>query len=269
MQEVRRKATFNEVHRSDDKLSKVYAKELIKLEAPSIQRVHAKNFLATDVYGSKKTGMSFKSALAAEVQTEETFAEMWHSISERYFGQAAQSYYHVADATEISREVWTHNDFPYEKFLTESIDESILSWQPARANPSQLNSEVQSKLTATLGKHAIVIPPKLEEQMKTDSLLRQKVMRNVDRIYKFHMQPPAFKMPGVKEYGVKLFGSVTILDSDGEVKNCVVTSGGTITGPDEETLRQIELERERKLKRKEFNAELALQARIEYITARN
>ncbi len=198
----------------------------------------------------------------------ETFAELWQTTSEKYFGQSSKSYYHVANASEISRENWTHNDFPYDKFIADSIDESIFTWQPTRANPSQLNPEVQSKLTATLGKHAIVIPPELENKMATNSALRQKVIGNVDRIYKFHVQPPAFKMPGVKEYGTKLYGSVTILNADGEVENCVVTSGGTLMGPDEETLRQIESERNRKLKRKEFNAELSLQARIEYIMAR-
>ena len=100
--------------------------------------------------------------------------------------------------------------------------------------------------------------------MKTDPILRKKVIANVDEIYKFHNRPPAFKISGVKEYGTKIFGSVTILNSDGDVENCVVTSGGTIMGPDEETLRQIELERKRKLQRKEFNAELLENAQIHY-----
>ena len=38
--------------------------------------------------------------------------------------------------------------------------------------------------------------------------------------------------------------------------------------PDEETLRQIEIERKRKLARKEFNAELLEQAQIEYLMTR-
>ncbi len=76
-------------------------------------------------------------------------------------------------------------------------------------------------------------------------------------------------MLGVKEYGTKIFGSVTILNADGEVENCVVTSGGTIMAPDEETLRQIEREQAKKLKSKQLNAELLEQARIEYIMTRN
>lgn len=171
--------------------------------------------------------------------------------------------------THLSRENWTHNDFPYERFLENQVDESILTWKPSRANPSQLNTEVQNKLSATLGKHSIVIPPELEEKLKTDSNLREKVITNVEKLYNFHLQPPTFKMTGVKEYGIKIFGSVTTLNAKGEVENCVVTSGGTIMGPDEETLREIELERIKKLKRKELNAELLEQARIEYIMTKN
>ena len=105
--------------------------------------------------------------------------------------------------------------------------------------------------------------------MQNDPNLREKVLANVEDTYKFHTQPITFHLPGVKEYGTKIFGSVTILNADGEVENCVVTSGGTIMGPDEETLRQIEEERRKKLKRKDFNAELLEMARIEYITKRD
>lgn len=160
-----------------------------------------------DASASKNIRANFKSMLVDELKASEKFADSWQDTLEKNFGQASQIYFHVTDASNISQEVWTHNDFPYEKFLTNSVDESVLSWQPSRANPSQLNPEVQSKLTATLGKHAIVIPPELNEKMKTDSALREKVLANVDKIYKFHMQPPAFRMPGVKEYGTKIFGS--------------------------------------------------------------
>ena len=218
------------------------------------------NFI--DGSATKNLRANFKSMLADELKSSGTFADSWQDTLEKYFGQPAQIFYHVTDAAGISQNVWTHNDFPYEKFLTSSVDESVLTWQPARENPPQLNSEVQSRLTATLGKHAIVIPPELNEKMETDPALREKVLANVDKIYKFHTQPPAFHMPGVKEYGTKIFGSVTILNAQGDVDNCVVTSGGTITGPDEETLRQIEAERKRKLQRKEFYAELLEEIQI-------
>lgn len=225
-----------------------------------------RNFFPTEV--SKSGGTSFKSMLSEELAPEETFADMCTATFEKYFGQSAQNYFHIMDASSISPEIWTHNDFPCEKFLSGDVDESVLNWKPTRANPSQLDSDVQKRLTATLGKNAVIIPPELAEKLKTDSALRKKVIANIDEICKFHMQPPLFKMPGVKEYGTKIFGSVTILNAEGDVENCRITSGGTITGPDEETLRQIEQERKRKLKHKEFNAELLEQVRIEYLTAR-
>lgn len=221
------------------------------------------NFFAPDVSNSK-VGTSFKSTLSEELTAVETFDDMWRSTLTKYFGQSSQIFYHVTEVSGISQEIWTHNDFPYEKFLANDVDVSVLNWKPTRSNPSQLDSDVQNKLTATLGKHSIVIPPELEEKLQTDPALRKKVLANIDDIYKFHNQPPAFKMPGVKEYGTKIYGSVTILNAEGDVENCVVTSGGTIMGPDEETLRQIEVERKRKLQRKEFNAELLEQAQIRY-----
>lgn len=234
-----------------------------------IGQANLSNFLSPAVSKSKSIGTSYKSILADELKSEKTLSTMYNETITKYFGQSSQIYYHVMDASGISRENWTHNDFPYEKFLENQVDESVLNWKPSRVNPSQLNSEVQSKLTATLGKHTIVIPPELEEKLETDSNLREKVISNVEKLYNFHLQPPTFKMPGVKEYGTKIFGSVTILNAKGEIENCVVTSGGTIMGPDEETLREIELERIKKLKRKELNAELLEQARIEYIMTRD
>lgn len=234
-----------------------------------IGQTNLSTFLSPAASKSKNIGTSYKSILADELKPEKTFSTMYNETITKYFGQSSQIYYHVIDASGISRENWTHNDFPYERFLENQVDESILTWKPSRANPSQLNPEVQNKLSVTLGKHSIVIPPELEEKLKTDSNLREKVITNIEKLYNFHLQPPTFKMPGVKEHGTKIFDSVTILNAKGEVKNCIVTSGGTIMGPDEETLREIELERRKKLKRKELNAELLEQARIEYIMTRN
>lgn len=234
-----------------------------------IRQANFLNFLSPPVSKSKNLGLNYKSVLADELKSEKTFAEMCSEIWQKYFCQSSQNYYHVINAEGISPENWSHNDFPYQKFFANDVDESVLTWKPSRNNPSQLNSDVQSKLTATLGKHAVIIPPELEEKLKIDPKLREKVIANIDKIYKFHTQPPIFKMPSVKEYGTKIFGSVTILNAAGEVENCVVTSGGTIMGPDEETLRQIEREQAKKLKRKQFNEELLEQARIEYIMTRN
>ena len=212
---------------------------------------------------------SYRKIFLEQMQANKNFEEMFQSTLEKYFGQSGQIFYHVLDATNISKENWSHNDFPYEKFLQKNVDETVLNWQPTRKNPSQLNSEVQSKLNATLGKNAVIIPTELAEKLKTNSEMRKKVIANIEKIFEFHTQPPKFKMPGVKEYGTKIYGSVTILNSEGEVENCVVTSGGTIMGPDEETLRQFEREQKRKLERKIFNRELLADSQKNYFLNKN
>lgn len=216
---------------------------------------------------TKSIGTSFKSMLADELTTEENFADMWQSTLESYYGTFSQNFYHVMNAS-ISQTIWTHNDFPHYKFFANTVDESVLTWKPTRVNPSQLDSAVQRQIHATLGKNAIVVPPELDEKLKTDPTLRKKVIANIDKVCKFHTQPVPFKMHGVKEYGTKIYGAVIVLNADGEVENCAMSSGGTIMGSDEETLRQIEVERKRKLKLKEYYAELAEQAQIEYVMTR-
>ena len=238
------------------------------MDVSRIEQDNLTNLLSFGVSKSNNLSASYKDILASELSAEKTFADMCSDLWAKYFGQST-NFYHVMDATSIKSEVWTHNDFPTDKFLRDNVDLSVLTWQPSRINPSQLDSDVQSNLTATLGKNAIIIPPELEEKLKTDSELREKVICNLEKLYSWHLQPPAFKIPGVKEYGTKIYGSVTILNAEGEVEHCRITSGGTIMAPDEETLRQIELERKKKLKRKEFNAELLETARLEYIATRN
>ena len=237
------------------------------MNSVSVSNAHSANPLSFKASKSANRTLSYKSVIDEQLNTQKSFQTMCNDVWTKYFGQSA-TFYHVFDATSISRDVWTHNDFPYDKFLTDNVDLSILTWHQTRDNPSQLDSDVQIKLNATLGKHSIVIPPELNDKLTSNYNLRQKVISNLDNVFKFHIQSPVFKIHGVKEYGTKIYGSVTILNANGDVENCVVTSGGMIMGPDEETLSQIELECKKKLQRKELNAELLEIARIEYITTR-
>ena len=196
--------------------------------------------------------------------------ELCKAAFERNFGHCAgTSYYHVMDATAIARENWCHEDFPYDKFFAPEVDASVLDWKPARANPSQLASDIQSKITSTLGKCAIVLPPALNEKMKQDPALCEKVARNIDRMYAFHVGGgPRLALPGTKFYGTRIYSAVTILNEDGEVENCRVSSGGGIIGPDEETLRQIERAQKRKAKRKAENRRLDEDAALKRLEMR-
>ncbi len=200
-----------------------------------------------------------------------SFEKLCKAAFERNFGHSpTTTYYHVMDATSIPRENWCHEDFPFDKFFEDEVDASVLNWKPTRANPSQLASDIQSKVTSTLGKCAIVVPPALDEKMKTDPALREKVARNIDKIFAFHVGgAPMPALPGTKRYGTKLYSAVVVLDENGEVDNCRVSSGGSIIGPDEETLRQIEREQKRKAKRKEEALQLDEKAAIKRFEARH
>ena len=79
---------------------------------------------------------------------------------------------------------------------------------------------------------------------------------------------PQMTLPGTKFYGTKVYGSVIILNKDGEVENSCVTSGGGMLGPDEKTLRQIEEEQAKKQRRKDENRRLVQEAAIDYYNNR-
>ncbi len=199
-----------------------------------------------------------------------SFENLCKAAFERNFGHAATTtYHHVMDATSIPKENWCHEDFPYDKFFTNEADTSILDWRPSRANPSPLSSEIHSKVTLTLGKCAIVVPPALDEKMKTDPALREKVARNIAKSFAFHVDgAPMPALPGTKRCGTKLYSAVAVLDENGEVDNCRVSSSGSIIGPDEETLRQIERDQKRKAKRKAEALQLAEEAAVKRFDAR-
>ena len=114
--------------------------------------VKLSNISVADAQKSKNVRTNFKSVLSDEILAVETFNDMWKSTLEENFGHVSQNFCHITDASEIPLEIWTHNDFPYEKFLTNEVDISVLNWKPTRSNPSQLDSGIQSRLTATLGK---------------------------------------------------------------------------------------------------------------------
>ena len=210
---------------------------------------------------SSLIGVPFEDFLQMASQPEDSFADMWKAAYGKYFPQGAgQWFYHVMDLSGISDEDWQHNDFPYDRLMRDAPDMSAVSWRPSRANPLQLDAKVQAKTQATLGKHAIFVPPELEENMKNNPALARKVVNAVEKVYSFHCPQPFLSMPGTKFYGTKTYGSVIILNAEGEVEHACVTSGGGILGPDERTLRQIEQEQEKKQARREATHRMAIEA---------
>lgn len=162
----------------------------------------------------KSSGVSFAELAATKAVEKGTaegmsFKDMWQA---RFPG----AYYHVMDGSKISQGIWDRNDFPFDRFFSDNVDESILNWTPSGAEPSTNSSEVQSRWSSTAGKKAVIVPPALEQKMQDNPELAEKVMANVEN---FIATYPA--TPGCS-YLIEL-------DENGEISKYRVTSPVTIT----------------------------------------
>ncbi len=201
----------------------------------------------------KSGGVSFAELAAAKAAEQSdvsgmSFKDMWQA---RFPG----AYYHTADASNIPQGVWERNDFPFEKFFCNDLDESAMNWKPNGANPAMDSSGVQSRLHSIAGQKSIVVPPELEEKMKNDPALASQVMAKVESFI------AANQVPG------RICSHLIVLDENGEIARFRASShGGNITGPTEEELRQFEAEQAAKKKRREeyarLNEESALKRKL-------
>lgn len=190
--------------------------------------------------------LNTKAASAVGVsQADMTFEERWKS---RFPG----GYYHVMDAYQIPQETWEREDFPFESFFSDKVDESVFNWTPSGAEPSMTDPKVQARLNSVLGQHSIVVPPELEEKLKTDPELADKIMKNIDELFAWNGYP----VPG------RVNSALIVLDENGEVARWRLISGGGISGPTPEEQRQFLAEQKAKQKRREeytqWNEEAAL-----------
>ena len=126
------------------------------------------------------------SAKAAERTDGMTLESMWKS---RYPG----AYYHVMDGSKISQGIWERNDFLFERFFSDKVDESILDWKPTGPEPSDFDSEVISRRSSVAGQMSIIVHPALEEKIKNDPELAKRVMANVENFIEdyqtYHAEP--------------------------------------------------------------------------------
>ncbi len=167
-----------------------------------------------------------------------SFKDMWQA---RFPG----AYYHTMDASNIPQGVWERNDFPFETFFQKDVDESVLDWNPNGGNPAMDSSAVQSRLHSISGQKSIVVPPELEEKMKSDPALAQQVMARVESFI------AANQVPG------RICSHLIVLDENGEIARFRASShGGNIVGPTEAEQRQFEAEQVAKKKRREKYMEL-------------
>jgi hypothetical protein len=142
----------------------------------NIGQYYLSGFYKQSKTAEKSSGVSFRDAIYAEAAdivkeqtnvTETSSQEMWQT---RFPG----AYYHVMDASQISQSVWDRNDFPFEEFFQNEVDESVLNWRSSGKEPTMSDSQVQTRLDSTLGQKSIIVPPELEEKMKNNPELAKK-----------------------------------------------------------------------------------------------
>lgn len=173
-----------------------------KLEGYYMAEQYQKNAAA-----DKNGGVSFAefAATKAAGKTENvSFKEM---LKSKYPG----AYYNVMDTSKIDSSLWGRNDYPWDKYFSNNADDFVLNWKPSGAEPDMQSPAVRAKMNDMLGKIAVVIPPELEEKMKNNMELAQKVMERVDRFLLSN------STPGENE------GFLMTFDENGEINHaCVV-----------------------------------------------
>ena len=167
----------------------------------------------------KNGGVSFSELAAAKAAGQPevpgmSFKDMWQA---RFPG----AYYHVMDGSAISQGAWDRNDFPFERFFSDHVDESILNWAPSGAEPPAANSEVQSRWSSTAGKKAVIVPPALDEKMKNDPELAKRVMADVENFIATYPAAPGCSYlieldenGGISKYRVTSPGQITVSSSE-------------------------------------------------------
>ena len=153
--------------------------------------------------------------------------------------------YHVMDTSKINSSLWQRNDYPFEMFFQDDLDEAALDWKPTSREPSMLDAGVQARLNAARGKYAIVVPPALEEKLENNPELSQSIIEKISTLIKEQDTVPS----SIDSFNITL-------DDEGNISNYRLSGGGgeiTITkrngqkSKDEETEEIKEQERNQRL----------------------
>lgn len=129
---------------------------------------------AQDSAAGKAEYPSFQSVFAASLKGQ--------SFKELLTTQFPGAKYHVMDTSKISASAWERNDYPFEIFFGDEVDESVLDWKPTSQEPSMLDAKVQSKLNEAKGKYAVIVPPELEEKLESNKTLAQSIMSKISTL---------------------------------------------------------------------------------------
>lgn len=202
-----------------------------------ISKSYLGGFYCQNIIAGKTNSVSFQAVL------DENMGEQ--GLEDRLKAQYPGLKYHVLDTSKINSSLWQRNDYPFEMFFEDELDESDLDWKPTSREPSMLDAGVQARLNAARGKFAIVVPPTLEEKLENNPELSQSIIEKISTLIKEQDTVPS------------CMDSFTItLDNDGNISNYRLSGGGgeiTITkrsgqkSKDEETEEIKEQERNQRL----------------------
>ncbi len=160
-----------------------------------------------NVAADKNGGASFVELAAAKAAGKTENVSFKEMLKSKY----PEAYYNVMDTSKIDGFLWERNDYPWDKYFSNNVDDSVLNWKPSGAEPDMQSPAVRAKMNAMLGKISVVIPPELEERMKNNTELTQKVMERMDSFLLSN------STPGENE------GFLMTFDENGEINHaCVV-----------------------------------------------
>ncbi len=160
-----------------------------------------------NVAADKNGGVSFAELAAAKAAGKTENVSFKEMLKSKY----PEAYYNVMDTSKIDGFLWGRNDYPWDKYFSNNVDDSVLNWKPSGAEPDMQSPAVRAKMNAMLGKISVVIPPALEERMKNNTELTQKVMERMDSFLLSN------STPGENE------GFLMTFDENGEINHaCVV-----------------------------------------------
>ena len=209
------------------------------LQAFGEKSVATKSAAAKNTSATRHAGVSFGNIVTTKSAQRVSGRENVNltNFKSRLQAMFSGAYYHVMDASKIPQGTWQRMDFPFEKFFTKEVDESVLNWTPNGANPAMSDPKVQSRLDSVLGQHSIVVPPALEEKIKSAPAMADKIMANINHLLAWNGYP----VPG------RINSALIVLDENGEVARWnLISGGGGFTGPTEAEQRQFEEEQKAK-----------------------
>lgn len=173
-------------------------------------------YCQNNVLGNAQSYPSFQSVFAASIKGQ-NFQEQ---LAARFPGIK----YHVMDTSKINAAAWERNDYPFEKFFEDEVDESVLDWNPASQDSSMLDSKVQARLNAARGKYAVIVPPELEEKIQENPSMAQDLMSKVSAL----MQQQDTVPGTIDSFNIAF-------DEDGNISNYRFSGGGgRVMWPSEE-----------------------------------